>query len=122
MTNSIVWYENTVVGDSVNQVGRKAGVPQTSLNRQVTQYYQLQPETAVTIARVYGASILEALVATGLITPDEAAGFNQNGVDIDSLVPSVLERATEAQLTSELTRRLALLAEIQAARCEESDN
>ncbi|MCU9995377.1 helix-turn-helix transcriptional regulator [Mobiluncus mulieris] len=119
MTNSIVWYENTVAGDSVNQVARKSGVPQRSLNRQVTQYYQLSPETSVAIARAYGVSILEALVATGLITPNEAASFK--GVDIDSLVPSALERATEAQLTSELTKRLTLLAQIQAARREKTE-
>lgn len=119
MTNSIVWYENTVKGDSVNQVAKKSGISQSTLNLQLTRKGALSPESAVAIARAYGASILEALIATGLVTPDEAASFKS--VDIDSLVPSVLERATESQISSEFTRRLTLLAQIQAARREKTE-
>lgn len=114
VTKSITWYEETVAGDSVNQVARKTGLSQSTLNRQVTQYYQLSPEAAVTIARAYKVDTLEALIVTELITPEEAASYRN--VDLDSLVPSVLERATDTQLTRELTRRLNLLAEIQASQ------
>lgn len=114
MTKSITWYEETVAGDSVNQVARKTGLSQSTLNRQVTQYYQLSPESAVTIARAYKVDTLEALIVTELITPEEAASYRN--VDLDSLVPSALERATDTQLTRELTRRLNLLAEMQASK------
>lgn len=114
VTKSITWYEETVAGDSVNQVARKTGLSQSTLNRQVTQYYQLSPESAVTIARAYKVDTLEALIVTELITPEEAASYRN--VDLDSLVPSALERATDTQLTRELTRRLNLLAEMQASK------
>ncbi|EFU79672.1 hypothetical protein HMPREF0388_1775 [Mobiluncus curtisii ATCC 51333] len=114
VTKSITWYEETVAGDSVNQVARKTGLSQSTLNRQVTQYYQLSPEAAVTIARAYKVDTLEALIVTELITPEEAASYRN--VDLDSLVPSALERATDTQLTRELTRRLNLLAEMQASK------
>lgn len=119
MTKSISWYEETVAGDSVSQVARKTGLSQSTLNRQVTQYYQLSPEAAVSIARVYGADTLEALIVTGLITADEAASYRH--VDLETLVPSALELATDTQLTRELTRRLNLLAEMQASK-EKPDN
>lgn len=114
VTKSITWYEETVAGDSVNQVARKTGLSQSTLNRQVTQYYQLSPEAAVTIARAYKVDTLEALIVTELITPEEAASYRN--VDLDSLIPSALERATDTQLTRELTRRLNLLAEMQASK------
>lgn len=114
VTKSITWYEETVAGDSVNQVARKTGLSQSTLNRQVTQYYQLSPESAVTIARAYKVDTLEALIVTELITPEEAASYRN--VDLDSLIPSALERATDTQLTRELTRRLNLLAEMQASK------
>ena len=70
--NSIAWMRGTVGDDTRNAVADRAGIVQSTLNRQIDKGV-LRPETVVAIARAYGAPVLPGLVACGLITEREAA-------------------------------------------------
>ena len=92
---SMEWYEKTVRDSSVNAVAAKAGLVQSTLSRQV-RAEALTAETVVAIARAYGADVLDALVACGLITRDEIRAHG---------VKAALEDALEIELAAEVMRR-----------------
>lgn len=83
-------------GATVNAVAERAGVIQTTLNRQL-KAESLSPETVVSIARAYGVDVLSGLVAAGLITPDD---IKRHGVH------AALRDAFDADIAAEVFRRL----------------
>lgn len=83
----------TLTPDSINIVSGKIGMSASTLYRQIET--NVQPATAVKIARAYNGSPIEGLVAARLITADEAAD-----------TPDRLRLATNAELLTELGRRL----------------
>lgn len=89
------WYEKTVRDSTVNAVAAKSGLVQSTLNRQVRSG-ALTAETVVAVARAYGADVLEALVACGLITRDEIRAHG---------IKAALEDALEIELAAEVMRR-----------------
>lgn len=90
------WYSGTVGKDSINAVAARAGIPQASLNRQVGAW-SISAENVVAIARAYGVSVLDGLVAQGLITATDI--LNTRALD-------ALQDATDNQLVDEIARRL----------------
>ena len=94
--DSIQWYLRTVGDDTVNRVAMKSGIAQSSLDRRL-KLGSLTPELAAPIARAYGSDVLQALVATGLITDDEIR---------NSARLKALRDATDHELIAELWRRL----------------
>lgn len=104
MSNAQTWYRSVVGDDAENAVAQRSGVRQTTLNRQLRQD-TLSAESAVKIARAYGADLLEALVAVGLIKAPEAVEIRAN-VDIDRILAAEgLARATDVELAQEILRR-----------------
>lgn len=91
------WFEVVTGGDSVNLVSQKAGIAQTTLNRQVKQGC-LSPEVVVAVARAYNADAIAGLVGLGLISEDD--------VRFHAVVAG-LSAATDAELAAEVVRRLA---------------
>lgn len=59
------WYKKTVGNDSTNMVAENAGIVPASLYRQLPD--KLSPQSVVKIARAYGVSAIEGLVALGLL-------------------------------------------------------
>lgn len=90
------WFKETVGDDSVNVAAKKAGVQQSTLNRQLTRG-TIPAESVIMIARVYTGNPIQALVDTGYITTQEAQ---------ESLTIIDWHTASEADLTRELLRRV----------------
>lgn len=63
------WYQETVGNDSQNTVADNAGIVPSSLYRQLPD--KLSPQNVVKIARAYGGSAIDGLVAVGLIDDDD---------------------------------------------------
>lgn len=98
--NSIAWMRGTVGDNTRNAVADRAGIVQSTLNRQIDKGV-LRPETVVAIARAYGVPILPGLVACGLITEHEAAIKARS----DSILEA-LAKADDADLVREVLRRI----------------
>ena len=96
LMTSMEWYRRVVGDATVNAVAARAGVVQTTLNRQV-KVGRLAPETAVAIARAYGVDVIDGLLACGLLTEEDV---RRHGI-----VP-VLEDATDDEIAEEVMRRL----------------
>lgn len=90
------WYEGVTEGLSVNKVALKAGIVQSTLNRQVNKK-QLSPETVIAIARAYHIDVAGALISLGFITADEVRLHG---------VLATLKAATDRELAAEIARRL----------------
>ena len=90
------WYERTVRGAAVNAVAAKAGVVQTTLDRQVKRG-ALSPEVVVAVARAYGTDVLEALVIAGVITREDIRAHG---------VQQALSAALDVEIAQEVARRL----------------
>ncbi|MDR6867866.1 transcriptional regulator with XRE-family HTH domain [Microbacterium resistens] len=91
------WLRATCGGDSYREIARRAGLSDSIISRQIRDLGSLSFEVVVAIAREYGAPVLPALVANGLVTATEAT------------LPSIeatLRGATEQQLVLEIARRL----------------
>ncbi|MDM7991004.1 hypothetical protein [Arthrobacter sp. zg-Y877] len=71
------WFEAVDPGDLRQQLSLKTGVAPQNISAQLSAA-RLAPELAVEAARIAGASLPGGLVATGLISPDEA-GWPRNG-------------------------------------------
>lgn len=98
--NSVAWMWDIAHGDTRNAVAERAGIVQSTLNRQIDKG-ELKPEMVVAIARAYGAPILPGLVACGLITEQEAAIKARS----DSILEA-LAKAEDADLVREVLRRI----------------
>lgn len=92
------WYQEAVGDASENAVAARAGINQSTLNRQL-KARRLSPELVVAVARAYGRDVLDALVVAGLITP---ADIRAHGVQM------ALEHATDREVADLVFRRLAV--------------
>ncbi len=94
--NAMEWYRSLVgEGATVNAVAERAGVVQTTLNRQV-KAGALSHETVVALARAYRADVLDGLVASGLITHEDIKAH---------AVQTALGAASDVDLASEIMKR-----------------
>lgn len=82
-------------GASNRSIARAAGIEPTTLNRQLDGDVKVQ--TLVAICRAYRAPLLQAFLAAGYITNDEAAAMS-NG--------AALTQATDRELVEEMLRRV----------------
>lgn len=90
------WYQETVGNDSQNTVADNAGIVPSSLYRQLPD--KLSPQNVVKIARAYGGSAIDGLVAVGLIDDDDLRKSESS---------DALRDATDEELIHELAIRLA---------------
>lgn len=97
--NSLDWMRATVGEDSRNAVAVNAEITQSTLNRQIDRG-ELSPESVVAIARSYSVPVLPGLVACGLITEQEAALKERQGLE------EVLTAASDADLIRAILRRI----------------
>lgn len=90
------WLDQVIGTDSNRAAAEKAGIEQSSLlNRR--KRGGITAEDVIAIARAYSQPVVEALVATGFLTSDEA---------FDSNMRSTLAEASDANLANEILRRL----------------
>lgn len=94
--DAITWYRETVGDDSENFVARKAGLSQSTLNRQLSRV-ALAPDTMVAVARAYNRDALDALIIHGLITEEDIRAH---------YVRTGLLQATDLEISQEVSRRL----------------
>lgn len=107
MTESDWWkYVERLIGDdNALEAGRRAGFDSSAFTRW-RKGGAAAPDFAVKLARAYGANVLEALVAAGTITAEEAA--------LREVAPNareVLREASEDALASEVLRRMKLVGD-----------
>lgn len=96
----VQWYTKATGGDSENAVALKAGISQTTLNRQL-RAGRLTPEVVVAISRAYRAPVSQALVIQGLLTKqDTGADFARYAREL------ALTEFSDAELAAEIVRRL----------------
>lgn len=96
MKNSFKEWVREIAEDASNrEIAMKSGIPMTTFHRKWTKD-EFTAEDAVTIARAYGRSPIEALVEQGTLTPDEVrrAGVHP------------IEEFTMLELSRELLRRV----------------
>jgi transcriptional regulator with XRE-family HTH domain len=79
---------------SQNAIGNKTGLSQSAVNR--WQSSSPKPETIVLFARTYGRPVLEAFVAAGLLSEDDAR--------LNRVTADLTEVETD-KLVAELARR-----------------
>lgn len=90
------WLDQVIGTDSNRAAAEKAGIEQSSLlNRR--KRGGVTAEDVIAIARAYNRPVVEALVATGFLTSNEA---------FDSNMRSTLAEASDANLANEILRRL----------------
>lgn len=69
----VTWWEfvqRAARGESHAEIGRKVGVAKQTIGR--WQHLEPRPENVVQFARVYGVDVIEAFIAAGIFTADEA--------------------------------------------------
>ncbi len=91
------WLKATCGDDSYREIARRAGLSDSIISRQMREQGALSFEVAAGIAREYGASVLGAMLANGILSPEEAGA---------ETVEAVLNAATDEQLVLEIARRL----------------
>ena len=89
------WYKKTVGSDTVNTVADNTEIVPSSLYRQLPE--KLSPENVVKIARAYGVSAINGLVALGLLDDSDISQLQ---------VSDALINASNDELLQELARRL----------------
>lgn len=89
------WYKRTVGNDSTNMVAENAGIVPASLYRQLPD--KLSPQSVVKIARAYGVSAIEGLVALGLLDDSDIRMLG---------ISDSLKNATSDELLREIAARL----------------
>jgi transcriptional regulator with XRE-family HTH domain len=79
------------------QIARAAKVEQSAVSRWKSGGHGIRPENAANVARHYGRPVLEAFVAAGFLTPEEASAK-------PALAPA-LDELSDEELLQELLRR-----------------
>lgn len=96
MNNSLKAYlDRATGGKSLRSIAAEVGMEQSTLSRQLSGEVKVQ--TVVEICRAFKLPMVEAFVAAGFITQDEAGSME---------VESALRAATDRQLIMELLRRV----------------
>lgn len=90
------WVKATTNGAADLKVSSRAKIAHSTYVRQL-QDSALSVENVVKIARAFGASVPDALIAHGIVTKDELSGVALAGT---------LSDATDQQLLDEMARRL----------------
>jgi len=92
---------------SVRAIALRAGLDQSTLNRQLNGTTSLTVETVVAIARAYKLDFADTFVAVGFITADEARNFSRryslSQFDDRDLAREMLRRVNDGSATSEIT-------------------
>jgi transcriptional regulator with XRE-family HTH domain len=83
---------------SVRAIAEKAGLDQSTLNRQLNGTNGLRVETVVAICRAYDLDILDVFVAVGFITEEESREFASH---------ASLSDISDLELSKEMLRRVA---------------
>lgn len=94
--DKLKWYRQVVGDASENAVAKKAHLSQATLNRQLKSG-KLSPEITVAIARAYGVDVLDALVAQGLLDPDDLRSHGAR---------AALEAATDEEIAALVLERM----------------
>lgn len=71
MTNHKTWFDATVHGATKLEVATKTGIANSTLAHQY-RLNQLSATTVIAVAKAYGYNVVEALVDTGFLTPEDA--------------------------------------------------
>ncbi|MDR1266225.1 MAG: helix-turn-helix domain-containing protein [Propionibacteriaceae bacterium] len=85
------WVRKVKGRDSDRQMAVKAGIPTGTIGRQMVGD-SLTPENVVAIARAYGVSPLDGLVAIGLVSEADVTRATLPDVSDGELVDEVLRR------------------------------
>lgn len=96
---AMTWWEyvsKMTPGDTNDTIARAAGVTAPTVSRWKT--FTPRPEAVAAFARAYGRPVLEAFVAAGFLTPEEAS-------EIPSAPPS-LASLDDDELLAEVRRRM----------------
>ncbi|MBM6699885.1 hypothetical protein H7U32_06105 [Bifidobacterium pullorum subsp. saeculare] len=93
--NIAEWYKATVGNDSQNMVAENAGIVPSSLYRQLPD--KLSAQSVVKIARAYGVSAIEGLVALGLLDDSDIRMLE---------ISDSLKNASSDELLREIASRL----------------
>ncbi len=89
------WFLGTVGDDSINAVSSRSGIPAATLWRQAPG--NIAPENVAKIARAYDASVIDGLIAQGLLHPQ----------DVDrTLSRDALASASDEDLIQEMADRI----------------
>lgn len=98
MPSKIKRFMESATGVSVREMSRVAGLNHTRVGRQFNGESELSATVVIAIARAYHLNVLDALVAGGFITREEAG---------TSSVGQSLSSASDLQLAQEIVRRAA---------------
>lgn len=71
MTNHKTWFDATVHGATKLEVATKTGIANSTLAHQY-RLNQLSATTVIAVAKAYGYNVVEALVDTDFLTPEDA--------------------------------------------------
>lgn len=99
-------------GVSVNAAAKAADMSQATLNAQANGSVKLKLETVIHLARRLNRNPVTALVETGFISPEEAAGVSIEEVRDQirrDLEQRELESLSDTELTAEVRRLVAEL-------------
>lgn len=102
-SSHLKWAKRLTGNASGRTIASQSGIPVATLNRQINKGI-FTAEVVIAIARGYGESPVEALVATGYITSEEVTGVDE---------VSAPQLFTSQQLVQELARRINLEDKIQ---------
>lgn len=93
-------YVREVIGDDQQvEAARKSGLDQTAISRWLKNDHVPKPELAARFARAYNRPVIEAFVAAGFLTPEEAKER--------PTAPPSLDGLSSEQLLDELGRRVS---------------
>ncbi|WEV74081.1 hypothetical protein OZX74_00440 [Bifidobacterium sp. ESL0798] len=94
----IAWLRRITHDDSINSIAKRTNIPYATLYKRF-QSDELATSEIITIARCYGINPINALVDTGVISIDEAAGVRGNNslrlFSIEALTKEIVRRSNE---------------------------
>ncbi|MEU6034020.1 helix-turn-helix transcriptional regulator [Actinomadura sp. NPDC047616] len=91
------YVERIANGDNQTKIAERTGLSQAGVNAWKTR--TPKPETVATFARTYNRPVLEAFVAAGFLTEEEAG---------TTALPQPLSEVPSGELLAELGRRLGV--------------
>lgn len=92
------WFDEVTKGEAIYAVAKKAGVPQTTLNRQVLKQ-SFTIGMVVAVARCYQVSPIKALVDLEVLTEQEVSD-RRDALKLESVPNEALAEEVYARLTN----------------------
>ena len=93
-------YLQAIAGDDTGrQIAQKTGNSESTVSRWRSGAYLPEPRQAVAVARIYARNPIEALIAAGYLTEDEA------GISVETPRALQLRAFTDIELAREIVRR-----------------